>query len=149
MRAAFIFLGLTVLAYLPYFPLLFGSVSEGLKASITSFIGAFMGNSKIYDSFISVILLLMAPIIFYRPLLAWVAAVIGRSGGIRNAFKHTVGYYKLFLGVCVVFYGACACLYVLDSLLHCHGILLAFGAAPLGLIFDLFVAKTYEFLFLD
>ena len=144
-----VLLGLTVLAYLPYFPLLFGGISDSAKASITGFIDAFMGNSKIYDSFISLVLLLMAPIILYRPLLAWVSAVIGRSGSLKNAFKRTSGCYRLFLGICVCFYVIGWVLFLVDMLLPMRGVLLALTLAPLILLFYLYVAKTFENLFLD
>lgn len=144
-----ILLGLTLLAYLPYFPLLFGGTSETLKNAITLFIGDFMGESNAYDFMISIVLLILAPIIFYRPLLAWVASVIGRSGSFRNAFKHTSGYYGLFLKVCFVFYVCGGVLWFADRYLMCYGILFAAGVAFFSILFNLFLAKTYETLFLD
>ena len=144
-----VMLGLTVLAYFPYFPLLFGGTSETIKNVITLFIGDFMGESNAYNFMISLIMLVMAPVIIYRPLLGWVAAVLGRSGSFRNAFKHTSGYYKMFLKVCFVFYVLGGVLWLLDRGLDCHGILFAIGAAPLSILFNLFLAKTYEALFLD
>ena len=144
-----VMLGLTLLAYLPYFPLLFGGTSETLKNVLTMFIGDFMGDSNAYNFMISLILLLMAPIIIYRPLLAWVASVIGRSGSFRNIFKHTSGFYKLFLKVMILFYVVGGVLWGVDVFFSLHGILFAIGVAPLSIWFNLFLANTYEVLMLD
>lgn len=142
-------LGMTLLAYLPYFPLLFGGTSETLKRLLTMFIGDFMGESNAYNFMISLVLLLMAPIIIYRPLLAWLASVLGRSGSFRNVFKHTAGFYKLFFKIAVFFYIIGGVLWFADSLLPVHGILFAIGFAPLSIWFNLFLANTYEVLVLD
>ena len=142
-------LGLTLLAYLPYLPLLFGGTSDTLKHIITAFIGSFMGESNSYNIFISLILLLLAPIIAYRPLLGWVAAVIGRSGSFRNVFKHTAGYYKLFFKILFVFYLMLGCLALIDSALGLHHLLLYLGSAPCIVLFEVVLAKTYEILILD
>ena len=144
-----VMLGLTLLAYMPYFPLLFGGTSETLKKLLTMFIGDFMGESNAYNFMISLILLLMSPIIMYRPLLAWVASVIGRSGSFRNIFKHTYGFYKLFLKIVVLFYVIGGALWGIDRFFSLQGILLAIGVAPLSLLFNLFLAKTYEILILE
>ena len=141
--------GVTLLAYLPYFPLLFGGTSETLKKGITWFIGGFMGESNAYNFMISLVMLLISPIVFYRPLLAWVSSVIGRSGSFQNVFKHTGGYYKLFLKIAVFFYIIGGVLWGLDILISAHGILFALGGAPLSILFNLFLAKTYEILILD
>lgn len=144
-----VLLGLTLLAYLPYFPLLFGGTSETLKHFITLFIGDFMGESYAYDFMISLVLLLLSPIIWYRPLLGWIASVIGRSGSFRNIFKHTDGYYSLFLKVMACFYVVLTALWGIDASLGLNGVLYSLSFAPLVIIFDLFIAKTYEWLFLD
>ena len=142
-------LGLTLLAYWPYLPLLFGGTSDTLKHIITAFIGSFMGESNSYNIFISLILLMLAPIIAYRPLLGWVAAVIGRSGSFRNVFKHTSGYYKLFLKIIAVFYLLLGCLAGIDSCLGLGQLLLYLGSAPFIVLFEVVLAKTYEILILD
>ena len=142
-------LGLTLLAYLPSVPLLFGGNSETLKNAVTLFIGNFMDGSNSYNVFISLILLLLAPVIAYRPLLGWIASVIGRSGAFRNVFKHTSGYYKLFLKILVVFYIVMGGLGLIDSTLGLHRVLFYLGVAPIVVIFEIFLAKTYEILILD
>ncbi len=142
-------LGLTLLAYLPYIPLLFGGNSETLKNAVTLFIGNFMDESNSYNVFISLILLLLAPIMAYRPLLGWVASVIGRSGAFRNVFKHTSGYYKLFLKILAVFYVVMGGLGLIDSALGLHRILFYLCAAPFVVLFEIVLAKTYEILILD
>ena len=144
-----VMLGITLLAYLPYLPLLFSGVSETLKRMITVFIGDFMDDSNIYNGIICLVFFLMAPFIFYRPLLAWVASVIGRSGFLRNAFKHTAGYYGLFLGILAIFFVPLIIAWNIDTDFALHHRLLYAVAAPMMVLFNLFLAKTYESLFLD
>jgi hypothetical protein len=144
-----ILLGLTLLAYLPYFPLLFGGTSETFKKAITLFIGDFMGDSNAYNFMISMIMLLMSPLILYRPLLGWIAAVIGRSGSFRNIFKHTYGCYGLFLKISVLFYVIGFVLWSIDYYFHLQGIVWGICLAPFTIVFNVFLVKTYEVLFLD
>lgn len=140
---------LTILAYLPYVPLLFVGASDNLKSMVTEFIGDFMGDSNIYNVVISGILVLCSPFILYRPMLAWIASVIGRSGLFKNVFKRTEGYYKLFLGIFVSFYFITLGIQLVDIGLHLHNCLLWLLIAPLTVLLNLVLAKTYEFLFLD
>lgn len=142
-------LGMTVLAYLPYLPLMFGGVSEAIKRAITVFIGDFMGESNIYDIIISLILLLMSPIILYRPLMAWISSIIGRSGSFKNVYKHTAGYYRLFLKVLFVFYLIIVAAWGADRYFDLHYWLFFGIVAPLSILFNLTLAKTYEILILD
>lgn len=142
-------LGMTVLAYLPYLPLMFGGVSETIKRAITVFIGDFMGESNIYDIIISLILLLMSPIILYRPLMAWISSIIGRSGSFKNVYKHTAGYYRLFLKVLFVFYFIIVAAWGADRYFDLHYWLFFGIVAPLSILFNLTLAKTYEILILD
>lgn len=144
-----IMLVFTVLAYLPYLPLLFPGMSEHWKNLITAFIGDFMGESNIYNIFISIVLLLCSPMMLYRPMLAWIAAVIGRSGSFKNVFKRTDGYSRLFLGIFAMFYLFAAGLQITDTALQLHGYLFWPLAAPLTLLWNLVLAKTYELLFLS
>ena len=140
---------LTLLAYLPYLPLLFVGMSDNLKNLITAFIGDFMGESNIYNVLISLILLLCSPFILYRPIMAWIAAVIGRSGLIKPVLRRTEGYYRLFLLVGAVFYFFASGVQLLDTGLHLHGYLFWMTMAPLTVLLNVVLAKTYEMLFLD
>jgi len=140
---------LTVLAHLPYVPLLFVGTSDNLKELVTNFIGDFMGESNIYNIMVSSILVLCSPFILYRPMLAWIASVIGRSGLFKNVFKRTEGYYKLFLAIFASFYFVTLGIQFIDMGLRLHNGLLWLLIAPLTVLLNLILAKTYEFLFLD
>lgn len=150
LRILFMFmLGFTLLAFLPYLPLLLGVTSDMMKNAITVFIGDFMGESNIYNIIISLILLLLAPVMVYRPMLGWIASVIGRSGSLQNIFRHTAGYSLLFLKIMVAFYLLALGAWLLDSGLYAH--YRAFGVlmSPVIVLFNVTAAKTYELLFLD
>jgi len=140
---------LTLLAHLPYLPLLFVGASEQIKNIVTEFIGDFMGESNVYNLLVSMILLLCSPVILYRPMMAWISAVIGRSGLFKNAFKKTEGYYVLFLGILAFFYLLVLGTQFIDAILELQGYLFWFLCAPIAVFFSLVLAKTYEFLFLN
>lgn len=142
-------LGLTLLAYLPYFPLLFGGKSETLKNAITWFIGGFMGESNAYNFMISMVMLLLAPVILYRPLLCWLRSVIAYRKNRKQVAQQTIGYYGLFFKIIFSFYLIGVVLWLIDNSLHLHGLLFGVSVAPFTIVFNLFLAKTYEVLFLD
>ena len=65
----------TLLAYLPFLPLFFGLPEDVLDEYTTGFIQEYMDEKRIYDWGMTVILILVTPLIFYRPLFAWISAV--------------------------------------------------------------------------
>lgn len=144
-----VMLFLTLLAYLPYLPLLFGLSSGELLRYITRFIGDYMGESRIYDTFISLVLLLCSPFLLYRPCFAWISAVIGRSGQLRSIWRRTQGYYFTFLGIIAVFYGISFIIQLCDSYWSLNNWLLVAVASVLTIYFNIVMAKSYEILFLE
>ncbi len=144
-----VMLFLTLLAYLPYFPLLFGLSSEELLRHITRFIGNYMGESRIYDTFISLVLLLCSPFLLYRPCFAWISAVIGRSGLLKSVWKRTRGYYFTFLGIIAIFYSISFILQLCDAYLGLNNWLLVTAASFLTIYFNIIIAKSYDILFLE
>ena len=146
---ALVMLFLTLLAHLPYIPLLLGETSEQVKLVITNFIEGFMGDSNVYNVVVSLILLLCSPFLLYRPFMAWLSAVIGRSGSFKNAFKHTKGRYKMFLLILATFYLFVCGVQLLDMGLHLNGWLLNIVVSPLTILVNVVMAKTYEALFLN
>lgn len=139
----------TLLAYLPFLPLFFGLPVDVLDEYTTGFIQEYMDENKLYDWGMTVILLLVTPLIFYRPLFAWISAVIGRSGSLRNAWRLTRGNYGRFLLVTVVFNAAAFLIDWVDRLLNASDWLDFTLGSPLVVFCNIYIAKSYDFFFLD
>ena len=139
----------TLLAYLPFLPLFFGLPEDVLDEYTTGFIQEYMDEKRIYDWGMTVILILVTPLIFYRPLFAWISAVIGRSGSLRNAWRRTRGNYRSFLLVTVAFNIAAFLIDWADNLLHMSDWLTFILGSPLVVFCNIYIAKSYDFFFLD
>lgn len=96
----------TLLAYLPFAPLFLGFPAEMMEDYAVGFIQEYMDENKLYDMGLALVLLLVSPIIFFRPMMAWISSVIGRSGSLRNAWRRTKGNYLRFLAVVFLFNAA-------------------------------------------
>ena len=118
----------TLLAYLPFAPLFLGFPAE-------------MG--------LALVLLLVSPIIFFRPMMAWISSVIGRSGSLRNAWRRTKGNYLRFLAVVFLFNAAAYLVQEADVLSRADSWLAWTLLAPLIIYCNVFLAKSFDFFFLD
>ena len=139
----------TLLAYLPFLPLFLGLPVDVLDEYTVGFIQQYVDENKIYDVAIQFLLLFMTPVIFFRPMYAWVSSVIGRSGSLRNAWRKTKGNYWRFFLVALVCNVAAIVLGVLDLLLTLQGWGELLGGACLIMFANLYLAKSYEFFFLE
>lgn len=101
------------------------------------------------DWVIFLILLLISPLILYRPFMAWISSVIGRSGQLKTAFARTEGNYWRFVAMGIVFNAVFIVFEFVDRIVDVSEIWLVFFSAPLLVYFNIVVAKTYEFFFLD
>lgn len=139
----------TVLAYLPFLPLFLGLPIDVLEEYTFSFIQQYVDEHKVYDWVMQIILLFIAPLIFYRPLFAWISSVIGRSGSLRNAWRRTKGnYWRFFLVAVFCNFGALI-IELLDKacLLNGWGELVL--GSPLIMFVNVYIAKSYDFFFLE
>ena len=118
----------TLLAYLPFAPLFLGFPAEMMEDYAVGFIQEYMDENKLYDMGLALVLLLVSPIIFFRPMMAWISSVIGRSGSLRNAWRRTKGNYLRSRA---------------DSWLAWTLL------APLIIYCNVFLAKSFDFFFLD
>ncbi len=106
-------------------------------------------ESNIMDLIVNLVVVLFSPLIMYRPMLAWIAALLRRSGSIRLAWERTKGNYWEFLLLAVLVDLVVGGIY--------KGILLIGGNIYVALIpisllivyFNIVLAKIYEFFFLD
>lgn len=95
------------------------------------------------------ILTVVAPLIFYRPMMAWIGSVVGRSSLLSTAYNRTKGNYWKLLLVAIFFYAIFACLDLLGQVtdfVGWPGILLG---SPVVVYMNVFQAKMYEYFFME
>ena len=89
---ALTFLVVTALLMLPLIPPFFGVGSEWAE-KYGIYLQRYMEDSRTVDGITVVIMTLTAPFVFYRPMMAWISSLIGRSGSLKSAFARTKGNY--------------------------------------------------------
>lgn len=139
----------TLLAYLPFIPLFLGLPADVMEEYATDFIQEYMDKNKVYDLGMTIVLLLVSPLIFYRPLFAWISAVIGRSGSLRTAWRRTRGNYWAFVLVVFAFNAAAQLIQQADNLIKADDWLNFTLGSPLVVFCNVYIAKSYDFFFLD
>lgn len=138
----------TLLAVLPFAPLFMGLPLE-FTDKYTYFLKEYMQESKLVDCILNLFLIFASPIIFYRPFFAWISSVIGRSGLLKTAFAKTKGNYWHFVGMVAIFDGVFFIIDALGDWLELDNWILMFFYAPLIVFFNVVIAKSYDFFFLD
>ena len=95
---------LWLFSMLPFVPLLLGmpyleEYSNSLQYvdGYVEFLQVYMQDIPLIDVAISGVLLLISPFMLFRPFLAWVAAIMGRRGSLRLAWKKSRGNYFSFV----------------------------------------------------
>ena len=101
------------------------------------------------DLGLMLLLLLVSPLILYRPFMAWISSVIGRSGLLKTAFAKTEGNYWRFVAMAAVFNALFVVFEGLDEMFDLPDAALMVVYAPLLVYFNAAIARTYEFFFLD
>ena len=139
----------TVLAYLPFLPLFLGLPIDVLEEYTFNFIQQYVDENKVYDWGMQIVLLFMSPLIFYRPMFAWISSVIGRSGSLRNAWRRTKGNYWRFWLVALVCNVLALLVSGLDLLLSNSGWLELSLGAFLIMFGNVYMAKSFDFFFLE
>lgn len=138
----------TLLVVLPFAPLFMGLPLE-FTDKYTYFLKEYMQESPIVDFALNMILIFVSPIIFYRPFFAWISSVIGRSGLLKTAFAKTEGNYWHFVGMVAIFDGAFIVISSIGDWLGLSNWILMLFYAPLTVLFNIVIAKSYDFFFLD
>lgn len=96
-----VLLVLSVLYFIPFIPL-FMEVPIEVKDNYTAFLQRYMQDSSVVDIVLYAVLFLASPLFFFRPLLAWIAAITGRSWAISTAWNKTRGNYGAMLALMLV-----------------------------------------------
>lgn len=143
---ALTFLVMTILLALPLVPPFLGVGSDwALEYSL--YLQRYMEDSKVVDIVTVALLMLFSPFVFYRPMMAWIGSLLGRSGSFKTAFARTKGNYWQMVGVIVVFELVMLGLGIIDSYWQtakCVSIVLG---TPIVMLFNVLLAKTYDYFF--
>ncbi|MBQ9235516.1 MAG: hypothetical protein IJ184_03525 [Alphaproteobacteria bacterium] len=138
----------TFIAALPVL-LLFINISPEFNSSYAKLWQGDIKNPDIMLFITNVLFLLVSPQIAYRPFLAWISALIGRSGSLKFAWEKTRDNYFVFLTIALM--TDCS-LFLLRRIIFAYGgndyITMLF-AAPLLVYFNVVSAKVFEFFFLS
>ena len=137
-----IFLFPVMILFIPNLP-------DAFAANYAHFLKVTMQQTDILDAVVNLVVVLFSPVILYRPMLAWIAALLGRSGSLRFAWEKTQGNYWEFLLLAIIINLSVAFLY--------NGILWIGGNIYIALVpisvlvvyFNIVIAKLYEHFFLD
>ena len=137
---------------LPYIPLLLGIISETEMQSYVDeylfFLQKYMQDSHLLDIVLNLALVLIMPLILYRTLLAWVAALMGRRGSLRVAWSKTKGNYWQFVLMALVMNVPLILLnYIAEISCFWEGISLPLSSLLL-VYYNLVIAQVYEFFYL-
>ncbi len=106
-------------------------------------------SGTIFDLGMILILTLIAPLIFYRPMMSWIGSVIGRSGKLSTAFLRTKGNYRQFVVLAFIFNFIYIFFEFVDEKLGCAGWLFLFCSSFVTVLMNVVLAKTYESFFLE
>ncbi len=138
----------TILVLLPLLPL-FVNISPEFNAGYAQFLQGDIEHNGLFILGANVLFLLVSPIIAYRPFLAWISALIGRSGSLRLAWEKTRNNYWEFLVISLL--TDCALSVVRWLILDWGGndYITMLIAAPVMVYFNVVSALAYEFFFLD
>lgn len=138
---------MTLLLVLPLVPLLFG-YTEWLERYLQG-LQKYMEESETINFVTILIFTLIFPLIYYRPMLAWIGSVIGRSGVLSTAFARTKGCYIKFLLLTIVFNSAYLLVNYLDDRGNMDGWLNISLGSVLVVIGNIALARVYEYFFLE
>ena len=91
----------TLLIMLPILPLFVSSSPEFLE-KYTLFLQGDVEKRGMLILIANVLFMLISPVGAYRPFLAWISSLVGRSGSLRFAWKKTKGNYFEFLFIALI-----------------------------------------------
>ena len=137
----------TLLILLPILPLFISTSPEFLN-SYSLFLQGDVEEKGTLILIANVLFMLVSPMLAYRPFLAWISSLIGRSGSLRLAWKKTKGNYFEFLLIALITNLSIAFIRWLVLYLGGNDYITMLFVAPVFIYFNVLSAKTYEFFFI-
>lgn len=138
----------TGLVVLPFAPLFLGLSGDYIDA-YTHFLQKYMQETDYVDLFLNIILVVTSPLVFYRPFLAWISALLGRSGSLRSAWQKTKGNYWEFLVISIVINFSFMLVQQFAGLIQAPMAIACLVYAPFLVYVNIILAKLYEFFFIE
>lgn len=137
-----------ILLLLPFVPLLMGFNDKYLVFFEKYMAAVQSPQTSVLNMIIfSGIFLIISPIVFVRPYLAWISALQGLTGSVRKVFKKTKGNYFSFLILMSVAQLPSFLAYGVDTLLECRGwfacVFYSFYLVYVNIVF----AKVYDYFY--
>ena len=137
----------TVLIMLSMLPLFISNSPEFLN-KYTLFLQGDVEHRGMLFFVVNFLFILVSPMLAYRPFLAWIASLVGRSGSLRFAWKKTRGNYFEFLLVAIITNLSVAFVRWLVMYWGGNDYITLIFIAPVFIYFNVLSAKIYEFFFL-
>lgn len=138
----------SVLIVLPILPL-FLNISPEFNERYSRFLQGDFEQEQMLIMIANLLFMVVSPWIAYRPFLAWISALAGRSGSLRFAWEKTKGNYAEFLLIAVMTNLSVAVVRWLIWQLGGNDYITLIFMAPLVIYFNVVAAKAYEFFFLE
>lgn len=138
----------SVLILLPMLPL-FINITPEFNLAYARFLQGDFEQKHLLILVTDMVFLLISPWVVYRPFLAWISALAGRSGSLRFAWGRTKGNYKEFLILAFMTNFSIIWAKWLIDLLGGNDYITLILVAPLFIYFNVVSAKAYEFFFLE
>ena len=145
-----------LLSLLPFIPLLLGIPyfeeyvnSLAYADDYLLFLQRYMQEVPLVDWGLNVVLILIAPFILFRPMLAWIAAIMGRRGSLRVAWRMSRGNYVPFLSLSFIFLVPLMIFYHLKEVLPEFSIIPDILSVVLMMLLNVVLAKIYKIFYQD
>ena len=137
-----------LLVFLPFIPVFISSSAEFNEKYLRFLQGNFEGHDTL-SAITNVLFILVSPLIAYRPFLAWISALNGRSGSLSFAWQKTKGNYAAFLLIAILTNISITFARWLILTLGGNDYITLLVVASVVIYFNVIAAKAYEFFFLD
>ncbi len=138
----------SILILLPLLPL-FMNLSPEFKVAYAKLLQGNFQEQQIFVAFTDIFFLVISPVVAYRPFLAWISSLVGRSGSLRFAWSRTRGNYWEFLLIAILTNLTIMFIRWVVFELGGNDYITLLFAAPMVIYFNVVSAKAYEFFFLD
>ena len=137
-----------LLVILPYIPLLMGFHNRYLALFEQYMASLQAPQMSLYNMAVfSLVFLVISPIVFCRPYLAWISSLQGCSGSIKKVFKKTKGSDMSFVYLMLLLNIPCFAVHILDTALGCFGWFSVIFYSIYLIYFNVVFAKVYDWFY--
>lgn len=140
---------LFLLLVLPFMVIPFFTPDPELLDQYLNILDAGIDKSKTFDLLTNIIMIFISPFILYRPFLAWIASLLGRSPLLKTAFQKTRGNYWNFVCLSFIMNLPYMMFSQAEFYFDINNYLAWFLAAILITYFNVIMCKCYDLFYLD